>query len=523
MKKAIYAAVLLLLLAAASGWTAGIDLVVMVDVSESMFPVFDDLVNYLLRDLLENRLHQGDSFHLLSFADSPEVEVSADIEDTSDLTSVIDRILLLKPLGQYTDLIAALEFLLDYTRSLDSDNRKLVLLLTDGIHDPPPGSPNRVDYEQVLARLLASTQKIKREGWEIHILSMPREGGIEAAGVAAVGRTGAEAQASEPGTGQDLMKELAEELGGDVVEYEEVEKDTLTGRLTGFSTLEFPGFLGKVRSRVSAAFRISNFSSHPVTYTLVDVRGGGASLLLRPASVTIAAGKSAAIEARLQLPPGLQEGRQSLAVRLSFEDPQQRISPLEGELEFEKIAPFAWLSGVRVTYLIYGLFALVALVLILLLVFLIRRRLQDATFARFFEGLSETRRGKKSIRPLIMRVDSQNPNIGARNIHRVPPGARLSVGGDGSSFLIYYVPMPRRIGDIRNVGGRYRFVPKKPEHFIDLDQPLMDCLGKPIRAVSNRGREVIFRFLEYISPLEEINRLMRSVPKFRITEEPKEA
>ncbi len=544
MKKAICTAMFLLLLAVALGWTAGIDLVVMVDVSESMFPVFDDLVNYLLRDLLENRLHRGDSFHLLSFADNPEMEVSADIEDTSDLTSVIDRILLLKPLGQYTDLIAALEFLFGYTRSLDSENRKLVLLLTDGIHDPPPGSPNRVDSEQVLARLLASAERIKREGWEIHILSMPREGGMAAAGDAAVGRTGAEAQpgepvaeggepggqsagpaaeAGEPGSGQDLMEELAEELEADVVDYEEVEKDTLTDRLTGFAALEFPGFLGKVRGRMNAAFRISNFSGQPATYTLVDVRGGGASLLVRPASVTVAPSQSADLEARLRLLPGLQEGRQSLAVRLSFEDQQQRISPLEGELEFEKVAPFAWLAGIHVTYLIYGLFALVALALLLLLVFLIRRRLQDATFARFFEGLADGRRGKKSIRPLVMRVDSQNPNIGARNIHRVRPGARLSVGGDGSSFLIYYVPMPRRIGDIRNDSGRYRFVPQKPEYFVDLDEPLMDCLGKPIRAVSSRGREVTFRFLEYISPLEEINRLMRSVPQFRITEERKDA
>ena len=45
----------------ALAWTAGIDVIVMVDTSESMFPVFDDVVNYLIRDLLENRLHTGDS------------------------------------------------------------------------------------------------------------------------------------------------------------------------------------------------------------------------------------------------------------------------------------------------------------------------------------------------------------------------------------------------------------------------------------------------------------------------------
>lgn len=119
-----------------------------------------------------------------------------------------------------------------------------------------------------------------------------------------------------------------------------------------------------------------------------------------------------------------------------------------------------------------------------------------------------------------MKVESQNPNIGVRNIHRVPPGRKLSVGGDGSSFLIYYLPMPRRIGDVGNDGKRYRFIPKKLEYFPDLEKPLVDCLDKPIRAVSQRGREVVFRFSEYISPLEELNRLMRSVPKFHIDNVP---
>ena len=64
--------IVVLLTIALTGWSEGIDVVVMVDTSESMFTVFDDVVNYLLRDLLENRLHTGDSFHLLmSRAGSP--------------------------------------------------------------------------------------------------------------------------------------------------------------------------------------------------------------------------------------------------------------------------------------------------------------------------------------------------------------------------------------------------------------------------------------------------------------------
>ena len=112
----------ILLLVAVCGMPAGVDLVVMVDTSASMFPVFDDLVNYLLRDILENRLREGDSFHLLSFAGSAEVELTERIEATSDLAQVTGRILLLEPLGRYTDLIGALEWLYDYVRTLPEES-----------------------------------------------------------------------------------------------------------------------------------------------------------------------------------------------------------------------------------------------------------------------------------------------------------------------------------------------------------------------------------------------------------------
>lgn len=518
--KALFLTLLLMCLSALA-WPAGIDVVVMVDISESMFPVFDDVVNYLLRDLLENRLHQGDSFHLLSFADSPEKEMQITIEATSDLADVIDRILLLKALGQYTDLVAAVDFLYDYTRSIPEKNKKLILLLTDGIHDPPPGSPNRLESGDVLARLLESSEKIKREGWDVHILRMP-------------GETVPGGSAEEAGTpGQDLLKELSEQLETDVLTYDEVEKENLTDQLTGFSTLQFPDPLGRVGRRFEATFNITNHSTQSLDYTLVEINSNGNTLLRSSVTVTVPMNQRVDLVAPMRLPRGLPAGKQSLPIELSFSDSEARISPLQGELELEYEPRVNWrlpewrsldwqiLSReTPLPYLIYGLVALILIGVIIVLVFIIRHRLQDAAFARFFAGIAETRKGRRSIRPLIMKVDSQNPNIGTRNIHSVPPGARRSVGGDGSTFLIYYVQMPRRIGEIRNDGKQYRFVPKKLEYFQDLNKPLADCLGKPVRAVSARGREVTFHFHEYVSPLEEINRLMRSVPKFHIGDVP---
>ena len=71
--------------------------------------------------------------------------------------------------------------------------------------------------------------------------------------------------------------------------------------------------------------------------------------------------------------------------------------------------------------------------------------------------------------------------------------------------------MPKRIGLIANDGKQYTFIPKREEYFPDLREPLPDCLNREIRALSRRGHQVTFLFQEYISPVEEINNLLRSV------------
>jgi hypothetical protein len=518
--------------------SAGVDLVVMVDTSASMFPIFGDVVNYLLRDILENRLRAGDTFHLLSFAGSVEEETTESIAETSNLEQVVGRILLLHPLGRYTDLIGALESLYDYVSALPEENRKLVLLLTDGIHDPPPDSPNRLGAEETLQRLLANTERIRREGWEIRILRIPTgdaraaaelpaagdeaaagpvPGTGEATGIAA-GEKPEESQegrpAAGPAGGQNLLEELTEGLQIEVVEMEDTGPsgtEALAGRLTGFATVSFPGDLGEVSRRLSVPLTVTNNSDAPLLLTLTAIYHAERNLLEKPVEREIAPQSSGEVTAPVRVPASIPPGAQRLPVRLVFSDPELRISPLRGEIVFTYAPPFRpgrWLIGIPRKYLLYGSAALVLIVLVVLLILLLRNRLADASFARFYGG---GKRGRRRGKPIIMRVRDQNSQIGSRNIHRVPPKRALSVGGDGSAFLIYFVHVPRRIGELRNDGKRFVFTPKKLDYFVELTEPLQECLGKEIRAVSSRGYPVTFAFHEYVSPLEELNRLMRSI------------
>jgi hypothetical protein len=545
LKRAILVAVLVIGLVSGC-FAAGLDLVVMVDTSASMFPYYDELVKYLLKDLLEHWLRKGDTFHLLSFADQPEAEIAAKIERPEDLTRIIERIYLLEPLGRYTDLVAALDYLYEYLSGLQPQIPKLVLMLTDGVHDPPPDSPNRGKTEQVLARLLQSADRIRMHGWEIHILQTPAmpsgserllPGAIiesperppETAGrpegrkPEVTAETGAkpaagmtpETQApgpaappsarepAEPESGRDLLQAFADRAGATVLPYSQTTPEGLTGQLTGFLTLRFPDPLGKVGRRFTAVFTLSNPGAKEAALSLVALRSGRMNLLARASSCRIPAGETAEVPAVVRLPLAMAAGDYRLPATAEFRDEGLRVAPLEGTLAFTLATPLVF--GVFPLYLLLIVLAAVLIILAVVLTVTLRNLLRDRSFSRLFA----TRRGRA--RPLILKVSRQNPNIGTRNIHEVPPRCSRSVGGDGSVFLIYYLPMPRNIGYIRNDGKRYSFVPKKLKYFPELKRPLEDCLNREIQALSLHGREVRFVFQEYVSPLAEINRLLRSV------------
>jgi len=114
--------------------------------------------------------------------------------------------------------------------------------------------------------------------------------------------------------------------------------------------------------------------------------------------------------------------------------------------------------------------------------------------------------------PLVeMIVTTQNRHIGFRNVHYLRPGSSAAVGGGRSTFLVYFVPVPSRIAYLTYDGQSYTFVPVRSDLFADLTGPVPDCLGKEIPARSPRGYRFTIVFRRFLPPLEEINRLMRSI------------
>ena len=116
--------------------------------------------------------------------------------------------------------------------------------------------------------------------------------------------------------------------------------------------------------------------------------------------------------------------------------------------------------------------------------------------------------------PLILNlfVEEQSVAIGKRNIHSLKSGYSLSVGGKNSDFLIFLVPMPSNLGELRRNGSQLSFIPRKYKYFPDLgSNELRDCLNKTIRVISDKGYELRFRFEMYEDPLVALNRILHSI------------
>jgi hypothetical protein len=116
--------------------------------------------------------------------------------------------------------------------------------------------------------------------------------------------------------------------------------------------------------------------------------------------------------------------------------------------------------------------------------------------------------------PLLLNlfVEDQNTGIGKRNVHALKPGYRFTIGGGKSDFLIFLVPIPQAIGEVRRDGNRCTFIPRKSKYFPDLEsKELPDCIGKTIRVISDKNYEIRFRLERYEDPLAVLNRALNAV------------
>jgi hypothetical protein len=94
------------------------------------FAHFEETRDYITGAFLKEFLRKGDTFHLISFGDTPRIELSRRIEGEGDYRTIIGRLLLLYPLAQSSSLENAAAYAQAFVAELPPARQKKVVFFT---------------------------------------------------------------------------------------------------------------------------------------------------------------------------------------------------------------------------------------------------------------------------------------------------------------------------------------------------------------------------------------------------------
>ncbi|HET7838429.1 MAG TPA: hypothetical protein VFL04_01630, partial [Rectinemataceae bacterium] len=343
--------------------------------------------DFVVTSVVKDFLRYGDTFHLLSFGDTAQVEIAQRMTDERDVKSVLGRLYLLYPLARYTDFIGALGYLYQYLADLPESRQKVAVVITDGVHNPPPGSPTYgYPPEKVAAEVESVAAKIRAQGWPVHFIKLPfpakaAAGGAKAGGSSG-GATGAGSGAatagpqptgSEAKAGQSYVDAAAKALGADIAQFSTETKTEVARQSLSLPSVEFPGPLGKREYSFSFPIKVTNSSPSQLGLELDRVRFGELDILSKKAFLSLAPGRSGTMSVPVRLPDSLSAGEQRIEVELYFAN-GIRTSPQSGELaldlERSPVADF-FRSGARLA--LFALLLVIGLGLALAAIIFLRR------------------------------------------------------------------------------------------------------------------------------------------------------
>jgi hypothetical protein len=374
---------------AISDETDASDVVVLLDVSQSVLPYFHDITDYVVSSVVKDFIRLGDTFHLLSFGETTQVEIAQRISTEEDVKSVLARLYLLYPLARNTDLVSAFSYLSQYLSDLPETRSKVVVIITDGIHNPSSKSPAfGLSSVEANSEIEVTASKIKRNGWPVYIIKVPfsaeraaAEASLppageapSAAGIAGSAQTAQTAQKGAKAAPQgDYLGTIAKSLDANVTDYSPSDKTETARKSLSLPEVIFPSNLGKKGYTFSFPLRVHNSSETEVGLELQKVMAKGSDILSKKSFLSLGPGRSGVLNIAVALPPSMESGAKNLGVDLYFAD-GLRVSPSHGTLAFTLApSPLASLfkSGQRVVLFI--VFVALGLIAILVVISLIRK------------------------------------------------------------------------------------------------------------------------------------------------------
>lgn len=346
-----------------------LDLVMLFDTSESLFAYYDDVVEYIVSYVIKDFARIGDSFHLISFSDTPQIEIAQKLKNEDDIKKILGRLYLLYPLGKSTDLISSLRYLYQYLSDLPSTNSKSVVIITDGIHNPGSASPfYKFTKEEVLKEIENTAIKIRQNGWKVVLIKvpLPPAEGVNAQGVVdsknakttSSETTGSnsskttESNKTQSGTakssdGKSINTEelpvasadavvdlLASSLGTKAVTFDNKNKEGLAQIILALPKASFPSDMGIKEHAFSMSIPIENNQDLAVNLELKQVIVNGENVLTSDAFLYLNKGAKGVLNFSIKLPDSFKDGQTTFTPELVFAN-SLRVNPSKANIKIE--------------------------------------------------------------------------------------------------------------------------------------------------------------------------------------------
>ncbi len=405
MKKSVifFIIFLLVLLSPVSG-ADRTDMVILLDNSVSVIPYYDRIQESLIGKIITEHLKPGDTFNLITFSDSTEVEIAREIRNNDDLNQVMNYSMLLQPMGQHTDLILALRVLYKYCMDLPLSNAKKIIILTDGIHDPPEGSPYYgKTNDEVLDELNRVSGDIHKEGWDVSILQLktdeaenrsdneslntlsPAQSETEDTGnqntaagsgeqtddtsaAAGSGNTPSGSAESERTDSNEVIARVSEAAGASSSVFD-VDEDDMAAVALGIPELHVDSELGEVKRNFKLHIEINNKSDSSILLSLSALSWDGRNILQEPVSLKLEGRSEGTLTAAVSLPDSVAPGEYTAGIKFVFTG-GQRVSPDNVIFHFKLMESRGLLSSFSpvVRFIIITLLAAIVIAVLVILI-----------------------------------------------------------------------------------------------------------------------------------------------------------
>ncbi len=149
-----------------------IEIYVVLDKSLSMVEEIDSVKKYILTEILDKIVINGDYFTLIPFYGESSASFNGYINSNIEFQDLKEKIETIEADGRFTDIGNALETLRTNINKTNNSTRKYMLLITDGKQEAPPESPFYSPDGSFNHEFLKNTKEIRKSGWKVIVLGI---------------------------------------------------------------------------------------------------------------------------------------------------------------------------------------------------------------------------------------------------------------------------------------------------------------------------------------------------------------